>query len=229
MRRLATFGGVSVLFVFACEPQEPTYSVEEAAGSSRNDEGRGALAGAAGATPVSSGGAGGEDIVVAAGSAGSAGNGTTEEAGDGRAAPQGEAGREGEDGVTATATFHGTPGGTAIFMQHGTDVTVTVNLTNCAEGRHPILICEGFSCDSPAVEGDRWDGQRGSLGASADASAVDCQNDKSGTLTYTREGADPATRWTVSDHDVMYDVTNRVIVITDVGNGPTRLSCADFR
>jgi hypothetical protein len=51
----------------------------------------------------------------------------------------------------------------------------------------------------------------------------------SALLTYMRPGADMATRWTVSDHSLMYDVSNRVVVVSDVNNEAARQSCADFR
>ena len=96
-------------------------------------------------------------------------------------------------------------------------------------GNHPIFIYEGFSCDSTATQGAKWDGARAYLADTAAASVVACKADKTGLLMYTRPGADMATRWTVSNHSLTYDVSNRVVVVSDVNNEATRQSCADFR
>jgi hypothetical protein len=88
-----------------------------------------------------------------------------------------------------------------VFSQRGADVTMVVTANNCAAGSHAIQIRGGFSCDNAGTEGGVWDGQRG-----AGIPSLSCSNNK-GTLTYTRSGADPATRWTVGDHDTKTDVT----------------------
>jgi hypothetical protein len=228
MKIVSVLGALSLLvgMLGGCEPQEPTYSLEENAGSAPIvDEPAATSASGTAGTPVPV-----DDRNLATG--GSPGSGSpmvTSSIDAGDAPTMLEAAADTVAVITATATFHGAPDGTAIFTQMGTDVTVTVKLGNCAPGRHPIFICDGFSCDSPAVEGNRWDGDRGNLGADALASSIDCQADKRGTLTYTRSGMDLASRWTVSDHDVKYDVTNRVIVVTEIANESQRLSCADFR
>ncbi len=237
MRFAALFAVLSgALSLVACEPQAPDYAIDEDSGVANTS-----TSGAAGSATATTGGSGSAEVggsnLGAAGDAvggggtgnlaGAAGAGTDAAVSTSQDAAKAEGG--GAVDVTATATFHGSPGGSAAFTQHGVDVTVTVKLTNCSIGNHPIFIYEGFSCDSTATEGAKWDGARANLGDSAAASVVACKADKTGLLTYMRPGADMATRWTVSDHNLMYDVSNRVVVVSDVNNETARQSCADFR
>jgi hypothetical protein len=78
-------------------------------------------------------------------------------------------------------------------------------------------------------QGSRWDGDRGNLADTAAASVITCKADKTGSLDYTRSGANDATKWTVADHDFKFDVSTRVLVVSAVGNEASRQSCADFR
>lgn len=102
---------------------------------------------------------------------------------------------------TATLRIGGL-GLTAVFTQKGPDVTMSVTATNCAQGMHVIEIHGGFSCDNSGTQGPVWDGKRG-----AGIPALACGADRRGTMTYTRSGADPATAWTVGDHETRTDVT----------------------
>jgi hypothetical protein len=88
-----------------------------------------------------------------------------------------------------------------VFTQKGTDVTMVVTASNCAAGSHTFQIRGGFSCDNASTEGGVWDGRRGD-----GIPMLTCANNK-GTLTYTRLGTDPATNWTVGDHNTKTDVT----------------------
>jgi hypothetical protein len=88
-----------------------------------------------------------------------------------------------------------------VFTQKGTDVTMVATASNCAAGTHALQIHAGFSCDNAGTELGVWDGKRGD-----GIPAITCANNK-GTLTYTRLGADPATNWTVGDHNTKTDIT----------------------
>jgi hypothetical protein len=117
--------------------------------------------------------------------------------------PTVDAGRADAAAPMATATLRiGGLGLTAVFTQKGTDVTMSVTATNCAQGMHVIEIHGGFSCDNSGTQGPVWDGKRG-----AGIPALNCGADRKGTMTYTRSAADPATAWTVGDHATKTDVT----------------------
>jgi hypothetical protein len=222
-------GAVFGISLTACEPQEPTYSIDDVdattsggagvtmTGGTSIGTGIGGAAGGAGSTVIDEqgGAAGAVSVITDSGSSGAPG------------ADSGDAASLRYD--TATAMFHGTPGGTATFTQHGRDVDVAVKLTSCAEGNHPIFIYGGLACDNAVDQGSRWDGARGNLADSSAASMISCKADQTGALNYTRLGSDDAIRWTVGDHDFNLDVTNRVLVVSAVGNEASRQSCADFR
>lgn len=140
----------------------------------------------AGVPPASSGGAMGTDAAV-----GTAGDAQSD-------GPPG-------NGHTATCSIPAV-GLTAVFTQTGTDVTVVITATACPAGSHVIQIHAGFSCDSAATRGGVWGGKRGD-GIGGTASTITCNSSMRGTLTYTRPGTDPATNWTVGDHNTLTDVT----------------------
>jgi hypothetical protein len=114
------------------------------------------------------------------------------------------------DGNTATCTLP-TLGLTAVFTQKGTDVTVVITATRCPPGVHRIEVHEGFACDDP-TNGPVWDGMRGG-GIGGPMSTITCGADQRATLTYTRPGTNPATNWTVGDHNVVTDVTRHPIKV----------------
>jgi hypothetical protein len=110
------------------------------------------------------------------------------------------------DGNTATAKVP-TFGLSAVFTQKGTEVTVVVTATKCPAGAHTIHIHEGFACDDPTNK-PIWGGKRGD-----GFGTLTCTADQKGTLTHTRSGADPATKWTLGDQNLMTDVTLHPIFI----------------
>jgi hypothetical protein len=110
------------------------------------------------------------------------------------------------DGNTATAKVP-TFGLSAVFTQKGADVTVVVTATKCPAGAHTIHIHEGFACDDPTNK-PIWGGKRGD-----GFGTLTCTADQKGTLTHTRSGADPATKWTLGDQNLMTDVTLHPIFI----------------
>ena len=110
------------------------------------------------------------------------------------------------DGNTATAKV-GSLGLAAVFTQKGTDVTVVVTATRCPAGAHTIQIHEGFACDDPTNK-PVWGGKRGD-----GIGTLNCTADQKGTLTHTRSAADPATKWTLGDQNLMTDVTLHPIFI----------------
>jgi hypothetical protein len=129
------------------------------------------------------------------------------------------------DGNMATAHFMGPINGTAVFTQTGKDVAMVVNLTTCSAGDHRLFIGSGDSCDNASTEGNIWDGKRGD-GLNGPI-LVTCANNK-GTLSYMRSGSDPATNWTVADHNFATDVSNRVVLLSDVANIATNRTCSNF-
>ena len=129
------------------------------------------------------------------------------------------------DGNMATAHFMGGINGSALFTQHGSDVTLVVSLSNCSAGAHRLFIGSGASCDTAGSQGNIWDGKRGD-GLDGPI-LIQCADNK-GTLTYQRPGSDPATKWTVADHVFGTDVSNRVVLLSDPGNIANNRSCANF-
>ena len=124
------------------------------------------------------------------------------------------------DGNTATSKFSG---GTAVFTQTGTDVTVVLNIS-CSNGEHSLSIRDGYSCDSDTLEKGVWDGKRGLVG---DKGTITCSNNK-GTRTYTRKSDDPALSWSVGSQQAD-DLTPHVIVITSSADpNASHSSCGNF-
>ena len=75
----------------------------------------------------------------------------------------------------------GTIKGTAVFTQHGGDVTVHIDLTGCGEGSHLVQIFTGYSCDSVESQGTVWNPPRGeNLGS--DEGTIQCGADKKGSI-----------------------------------------------
>jgi hypothetical protein len=130
-------------------------------------------------------------------------------------------------GNVATSRIAGGINGTAEFTQRGIDVTVVITLTNCATGDHVIRIHDGYACDNATTQGKIWDGKRGD-GIGGPSSVINCNAARTGMLTYTRPGADPALNWTVADHNLATDVTSHVLIVTDPANPATRQACGNF-
>jgi hypothetical protein len=220
--------GVLTLFLVACEPQEPTYQLDDTDGAIGGGDGGAAGVGTGGGSNAAAGVGGVSGVAgtnATSGQGGVAGAvGAIEDGGGAE-----NVGNADLKDRSATAMFHGSPAGTATFAQHGTDVAVAIKLTSCDEGPHPIFIYGGIACDNAVDQGSVWDGSRGNLADTAAASVINCKPDKTGSLDYTRPGADAAAKWTVGDHDFAVDVTTRVLVVSAVGNQASRQSCADFR
>ena len=121
----------------------------------------------------------------------------------------------------------GTIKGSAVFTQHGQDVTVQVDLTACGEGAHLIQIFSGYSCDSVASQGSVWNPPRGENFGS-DSGTISCGADKKGSMTFTRQGGDPKASWTVGDRNPVTDVTRELIVVFAVDDPSQRHGCGDF-
>lgn len=136
----------------------------------------------------------------------------------------GGAGPEG-NGNEAIGKFVKGASGTATFTQTGTDVTVVIKLSNCSAGDHRFFIAEGDSCDNAGIEGGLWDGKRGD-GIDGPI-IVKCANN-SGTLTYTRSGDDPLTRWTVADHQKATDISFHVLGLGDPASKDDNRPCGNF-
>src|SRR3954447_21031894 len=70
--------------------------------------------------------------------------------------------KAGDSSATSTikAFGGGTIKGTAVFTQHGDDVTVRIDLTGCGEGSHFVQIFSGYSCDSIESQGTLWNPPR---------------------------------------------------------------------
>jgi hypothetical protein len=136
------------------------------------------------------------------GTAGTPGSGTPDAS---SATPDGGSTIPG-DGNTATAHVAGY---TLVFTQKGTDVTLVVSSGNCS-GTHKIEVHEGYACDDP-TKGPVWGGSRGT-GIFNAASSFTCDA-ATKSATYTRSGADPATNWTVADHNPKTDVTLHPILV----------------
>jgi hypothetical protein len=136
------------------------------------------------------------------GAAGTLGSGTPDAS---TSTPEGGSGIPG-DGNTATAHAAGYA---LVFTQKGTDVTLVVSSGNCS-GTHKIEVHEGYACDDP-TKGPVWGGSRGT-GLFNAASSFTCDA-ATKSATYTRSGADPATNWTVADHNPKTDVTLHPILV----------------
>jgi hypothetical protein len=139
----------------------------------------------------------------------------------------GGAGGKNNDGVSATSHINQIGGfdGTAVFTQNGTDVTVVVKLTKCPDGVLGLHINSGDSCDNAGAEKLPWDGKRGNIG---DSGTITCKSN-SGSLTYTRSGADPTLSWSVGDHNIKTDVTNYVVIASTKADGTSNfIGCGNF-
>ena len=154
---------------------------------------------------------------------------TTQGGGTSYSTPDAGAPKTGDSSATSTikAFGGGTIKGTAVFTQHGGDVTVRIDLTGCAEGSHLVQIFSGYSCDSIAEPGHPVEPaarrepryRRGT---------IKCGADKKGSMTFTRKGGDPMTSWTVGDDNPTTDVTHQLIMIFAVDDPTQRHGCGDF-
>jgi hypothetical protein len=147
--------------------------------------------------------------------------------GTGGAVSTGGSGGLNTDGNTVTSNIGGKASGTATFTQHGIDVDVVFSLTSCPSGVLGIHINNGDSCDNSGTEGMPWDGKRGNIG---DTGSITCANNKA-SLMYTRKGTDPATAWTIGDHNLKTDITSYVVIVSTNADGTSAASfigCGNF-
>jgi hypothetical protein len=147
--------------------------------------------------------------------------------GAGGAVASGGSGGLNINGNTVTSTIAGKVNGQATFVQTGADVSVTVKLTSCPSGVLGIHINDGDSCDNAGTEGKPWDGKRGNIG---DTGTITCANN-SANLTYTRLGSDPATNWTIGDHNLKTDITSYVVIVSSNADGVSNtafIGCGNF-
>ncbi len=223
VRVIGWCGSASLFVLGACASPDPAALPDTmgAAGAASVTAGAGSITGggasAAAGAGASGGSAGSVNVAGAAGAVSHAGAGGSDPGdlfGPGTSVPfdpnaggGGGAGPIPGDGQTATSKLGD---GTAVFTQTGADVTVVVKLSGCPNGEHSISIRDGYSCDSDALEKGVWDGQRGLIG---DKGTITCSNN-SGSMTYTRKGADPTLNWSIGSQ-LDSDLTPHVVVVTN--------------
>jgi hypothetical protein len=120
-----------------------------------------------------------------------------------------------------TGFMGGTVTGTATFVQAGTDVTVTVALSNCVDTKmYPVHIHVGTSCADAAAQGDHWGPARGE-----GIPKVACKG-TTGTATLTRTAAAADLAWSVGG-DATTNVIGHAFVVhdPDVVTTPPRIGC----
>ncbi|HET6339433.1 MAG TPA: superoxide dismutase family protein [Polyangiales bacterium] len=127
---------------------------------------------------------------------------------------------------SAVATIAGFMGGmvtgSATFTKAtGTDVKVTVAISNCVAGKsYPVHIHEGTSCADAMMQGDHWGPARGE-----GIPSVMCVG-TTGTSTLTRPAIPANLAWTIGG-DVMTNVVGHAFVVhdPDVATMPPRIAC----
>jgi len=131
----------------------------------------------------------------------------------------------GDDAAEATATaaisglMGGTMTGTATFTQDGTDVSLTLTLTGCTDGKqYPVHIHQGTSCADATAQGGHWDTARGE-----GIPNIPCAG-TTGTVSHTRVPTPPETAWTIGG-EATSDVVGHVIVVHDADMPSTRIAC----
>ncbi|HEY8923559.1 MAG TPA: superoxide dismutase family protein, partial [Polyangia bacterium] len=105
----------------------------------------------------------------------------------------------------------GTTSGTATFVTTSNGVRLTVKLTNCPQGRHPLYIHAGNACTNATAQGAHWGPTRGE-NIGPNGGEISCDASLRGTLTYTRLDPDPLTRWTIGDGG-MSDLVGHTVVV----------------
>ena len=116
----------------------------------------------------------------------------------------------------------GTVKGTATFVQSGTDVTVSVELSSCVDGKmYPVHIHAGTSCADAMAQGDHWGPARGE-----GIPKIACKG-TSGTATLTRKATDtPDLLWSIGGVETTNVVGHAFVVHDpDVAMSPPRIGC----
>lgn len=134
----------------------------------------------------------------------------------------------GAGGGTAVATLTGfgstpeTVKGTATFAKAtGTDVKVTVEISNCTDGKeYPVHIHEGTSCADAMAQGDHWGPARGE-----GIPSVKCMG-TTGKSELTRPATPTNLAWTIGG-DTATNVVGHAFVVhqPDVPSMPPRIAC----
>lgn len=110
--------------------------------------------------------------------------------------------------------------GTATFVQVGTDVTLTVAVTNCPEGTHPLHVHQGDGCANRMRMGAHWDGARGE-----GIPDLVCAADGTGTTTVTRTAADAMLAWSIGDGTASDVVGHPVVIHGATPDTDPRIGC----
>jgi len=115
----------------------------------------------------------------------------------------------------------GTTSGTATFVMTDKGVSLTMNLMNCPQGRHPLFILAGNTCTNATTQGAHWGPTRGeNIGPNGGEISCDAsQRGTLGTLPYTRLNPDPVTRWTIGDGGMSDLIGHPIVVLTLDGRG----------
>lgn len=176
------------------------------AGNAGTSGGSGGSGGSTGGSGGSTGGAGG----VTGGSGGSD---------DDSGIDDEDAGQEPIE-ITASATIAPLEDnditGTATFTTDASDVSLSIELSDCADGSYQVHVHEGADC---ANFGPHWDPPRGE-----GIPNVTCASDR-GELTYVRLGTN-AKPWSVGLGEDATDVHGHTIVVHDAGG--TALACGEI-
>lgn len=156
------------------------------------------------------------------GAAGAAASGAAAGTGAGGAAAGTGAAPAGSAVATLASLMGGTVTGTATFAKvTGTDVAVTVALTNCVAGKtYPVHIHEGTGCADAAAQGEHWGPARGE-----GIPPVMCSG-TTGTSTLTRPATPVNLAWTIGA-DPATNVVGHAFVVhaADVPSMPPRIAC----
>jgi Cu/Zn superoxide dismutase len=142
------------------------------------------------------------------------------------------------DGTTPTATAAlapfaaGTVSGQATFVQNGSDIFLSINLSNCVptpspttmppptDTGYPVHIHEGSSCTDETTQGPHWGPERGE-----GIPNIICAASGRGFGTHTRAETG-ANAWTIGG-DPATNVVGHVLVVhqNDVPMDPPRVAC----
>jgi hypothetical protein len=213
------------LSITACGDDEDDGGKSGSGGSAGN-AGEGGDAGDAGEGGAGAGGTSGGAGGTSGGAGGTTGGagGTTGGAG-GTAGNDEDGGIDDDDGgsekpITASAEIEGVDdnelNGTVTFTAEDADVSVYIELNDCADGSYQVHIHEGASCDN---YGPHWDVPRGE-----GIPNITCDNDH-GEGAYTRLGTDPEP-WSVDLDEEDTDVNGHTFVVHD--SGGTVLACGEI-